>query len=829
MREKWVTLILTLRLNHLVSKLGFKARFANFRSFSIMPPPTKSFDMSRYRLRHIALHIAYLGTNYYGFASQEKGGGDLKDVIVVEQRRSESNPPSSQTARKRSRDALSVTQPILSSSADAGINKNNNHVSSSVITSESSNTGQKEEAATQPRLITDDPFPTIESLLFMALTKACLVDSRSGAGYTRCGRTDRGVSSGGQVVSLRIRSRALRFDHLPSIGGEGGGGEGGGGEGGGESGNLGRTSSSSNPSFSGCCSDALNDSGCLVLPSSNQNVNSSNSSKISSIESSITSPTSSSVFWSRSDGLSNTGAPFPSREDEIDYVSTLNSILPSDIRVLGWTDVPENFSARFSATLRTYRYYFIRRDLDLDAMRRAGDVLTGVHDFRNVCKIDIGNTQNFVREILSVKLILADPTGSTGRNRGGTFGYTGPMSIPSSEGSLADSNSPISVYYIEVIGRAFLWHQIRCVAALLFHVGRGVETVETVQALLDISRVPARPQYPMAKESPLILQHCGFGEEDDEEEDEEEEIKEEVGDGMKIDSISTKSSSSSSSSFLKDETLENIDDDENDETVMAGKPINERRERYSRSFPNLHSNWFASVSSIRKITTDLEEQWSEAVIKAAMLRGILDRVYSSKVRIKDVEKALSERNLEWKEGHQHRRRIRIDPLTQSVTSSLSSSSSSLSTSLPNSTTDSSISSAPEKDATMTWAQAVDAFGGGRRSEGELINNETITRASTATPFTLFSPADIEYRVAPPLPSSSEALRTVVNKGFHVPLLSRATGKGVEEKWKNLSPSQRAEISRLHPVNAPLLDLKTRATTATTTASATTKTPKVEQE
>ena len=105
MREKWVTLILTLRLNHLVSKLGFKARFANFRSFSIMPPPTKSFDMSRYRLRHIALHIAYLGTNYYGFASQEKGGGDLKDVIVVEQRRSESNPPSSQTARKRSRDA----------------------------------------------------------------------------------------------------------------------------------------------------------------------------------------------------------------------------------------------------------------------------------------------------------------------------------------------------------------------------------------------------------------------------------------------------------------------------------------------------------------------------------------------------------------------------------------------------------------------------------------------------------------------------------------------------------------------------------------------------
>ena len=69
----------------------------------------------------------------------------------------------------------------------------------------------------------------------------------------------------------------------------------------------------------------------------------------------------------------------------------------------------------------------------------------------------------------------------------------------------------------------------------------------------------------------------------------------------------------------------------------------------------------------------------------------------------------------------------IDILVFSLFRSLSSSSS-LSTSLPNSATDYSISAATEKDATMTWAQAVDAFGGGRRSEGELMNNETIKRS-----------------------------------------------------------------------------------------------------
>jgi len=47
---------------------------------------------------------------------------------------------------------------------------------------------------------------TIESHFFAALSKACLIESRADCNYSRCGRTDKGVSAFSQVVSLDVRS-----------------------------------------------------------------------------------------------------------------------------------------------------------------------------------------------------------------------------------------------------------------------------------------------------------------------------------------------------------------------------------------------------------------------------------------------------------------------------------------------------------------------------------------------------------------------------------------------------------------------------------------------
>lgn len=47
---------------------------------------------------------------------------------------------------------------------------------------------------------------SVEKILIAALQKTCLIESRSECGYSRSGRTDKGVSAFGQVVAMRVRS-----------------------------------------------------------------------------------------------------------------------------------------------------------------------------------------------------------------------------------------------------------------------------------------------------------------------------------------------------------------------------------------------------------------------------------------------------------------------------------------------------------------------------------------------------------------------------------------------------------------------------------------------
>ncbi|QUY63743.1 tRNA pseudouridine(38-40) synthase TruA [Gulosibacter molinativorax] len=75
----------------------------------------------------------------------------------------------------------------------------------------------------------------------------------------------------------------------------------------------------------------------------------------------------------------------------------------SDVVVTRVTEAPEGFDARFSAIWRSYEYRIadstiapnplerhrttlVRRELDLDDMNRAAEVLIGLHDFAGFCK-----------------------------------------------------------------------------------------------------------------------------------------------------------------------------------------------------------------------------------------------------------------------------------------------------------------------------------------------------------------------------------------------------------------------------------------------------------
>lgn len=54
--------------------------------------------------------------------------------------------------------------------------------------------------------VQQDNTDTIEHHIFAALLKSCCIESRESANYHRCGRTDKGVSSFSQVISLDVRS-----------------------------------------------------------------------------------------------------------------------------------------------------------------------------------------------------------------------------------------------------------------------------------------------------------------------------------------------------------------------------------------------------------------------------------------------------------------------------------------------------------------------------------------------------------------------------------------------------------------------------------------------
>ena len=165
---------------------------------------------------------------------------------------------------------------------------------------------------------------------------------------------------------------------------------------------------------------------------------------------------------------------------ELDYAGILNRVLTEEIRVLAWAPVQSDFSARFDCNSRVYKYFFPRGDLNMDLMNEAANKLVGTHDFRNLCKMDVGNgVTNFVRRIDS-----ADVSGKDGD------GY--------------------SMCVFTVVSKAFLWHQIRCIMALVFMVGKGLEKPSIIDELFDVEKNPCKPQYTMANELPLNLFDCSY-------------------------------------------------------------------------------------------------------------------------------------------------------------------------------------------------------------------------------------------------------------------------------------------------------------------------------
>lgn len=95
-------------------------------------------------------------------------------------------------------------------------------------------------------------------------------------------------------------------------------------------------------------------------------------------------------------------------------------------------------------------------------MRKASHYLIGTHDFRNLCKMDVGNgVVQFIRSVTSISI---EPVGT--------------------------DNDSYSMQRITLVGQAFLWHQVRSIVAVLFLVGQGKEEPTIMVDLLDVEKNP---------------------------------------------------------------------------------------------------------------------------------------------------------------------------------------------------------------------------------------------------------------------------------------------------------------------------------------------------
>ena len=300
-------------------------------------------------------------------------------------------------------------------------------------------------------------------------------NTRDECKYSRSGRTDKGVSAFGQVIALRVRSAFPVGTMIPR--------------------NADETSTKESEKKSGGNEDlkpmeesdmppnSLGETKCWVpLPPPPVSQKKRKRSK------------------NRKREEANEHAIRPMKERVIrekSYCQILNNVLPPSVRMLGWSPISNEFSARFSTSSRTYRYFFIRRDLNLVAMQKALDNMVGKHDFRNLCKMNCEEVDNFVRVVNYAKIVQT---------------ATAPISDDGDEGlkKRSESVNYRRSCFFEIQGQAFLWHQIRCIASLLFMVGKGHESPSVVNELLDIKVNPAKPSYPFAPELPLVLHKCDY-------------------------------------------------------------------------------------------------------------------------------------------------------------------------------------------------------------------------------------------------------------------------------------------------------------------------------
>lgn len=150
-------------------------------------------------------------------------------------------------------------------------------------------------------------------------------------------------------------------------------------------------------------------------------------------------------------------------------INQLNDYLPNEIKILGITEVPDDFKPRFAES-RSYRYVLVDEPfsegcLDLDKMVEASKIFIGTHNFHNFSK---RNQRTPTRTVSDIKIIKRP-----------------------------------GLIMVDVTGESFLWNMVRKMVRILLNVGKGEMGLNEVKKLLDPSSQAAI--LPMPPEGLILM------------------------------------------------------------------------------------------------------------------------------------------------------------------------------------------------------------------------------------------------------------------------------------------------------------------------------------
>lgn len=194
-----------------------------------------------------------------------------------------------------------------------------------------------------------------------------------------------------------------------------------------------------------------------------------------------------------------------SQKEEKDLVRRINSGLPTDIMVLGYSKVSDDFNARFNCVAREYRYFFFSDGLDIPKMQQAAKLFEGNQDFRNFCKMKPEyEVKGTVRKVFECSINYCDKMHTKDSQTQNSLhqqanGHSKSFATP----------KEIQMAYLKIRGTGFLWHQVRCILAMLKAVGRGACEADTISDMLSADS-KYKVLYSMDDPEGLVLYNCEY-------------------------------------------------------------------------------------------------------------------------------------------------------------------------------------------------------------------------------------------------------------------------------------------------------------------------------